>query len=562
MNFRFVRPALGSLLLALTGCVFDPGESKGPARPASDVTTSAPAAPQAKRDTASETTSAAVYERLAVPAHALIAFDYAAIPTPVVDRENYAHFVDNPVFVTAETPVSTFSIDVDTAAYANMRRFLNQGHLPNPDAIRTEELVNYFDYDYPSPRDAEQPFTVHTEIGPSPWHPGRQLLHIGVKGFERAHDALPVANLVFLIDVSGSMAAPDKLELLKSALKLLVPQLRAQDRVAIAVYAGASGIVLEPTPGDQKARIIAALDRLEAGGSTNGSAGIELAYQLARQSFVESGINRVILATDGDFNVGLVDHDALTHRIERERDSGVSLSILGFGSGDYNDALMQSLAQSGNGNAAYIDTLNEGRKVLVDELASTLETIAQDVKIQVEFNPQRVAEYRLVGYESRALAREDFKNDRVDAGDIGAGHTVTALYELTPAGSDDTQIDPLRYGGTVSTRDASSSEVAFVRLRYKRPGESTSREIERPIAASSAIDDLARTSRDFRFSAAVAAFGQILRGGRYTGDFAYDDVLALARAARGDDADGHRGEFLGLVRTAAALSMGTQVSSN
>ena len=562
MKFRFVRPVLGGLLLALTGCVFDPGESKGPARPASDVTTSAPASPQATRDTASETTSAAVYERLAVPAHALIAFDHAAIPTPVVDRENYAHFVDNPVFVTAETPVSTFSIDVDTAAYANMRRFLNQGYLPDPDAIRTEELVNYFDYSYAPPRDAEHPFAVHAELGPSPWHPGRQLLHIGVKGFERAHDALPAANLVFLIDVSGSMAAPDKLELLKSALKLLVPKLRAQDRVAIAVYAGASGIVLEPTPGDQKARIIAALDRLEAGGSTNGSAGIELAYQLARQSFVQSGINRVILATDGDFNVGLVDHDALTHRIERERDSGVSLSILGFGTGNYNDALMQSLAQSGNGNAAYIDTLNEGRKVLVDELAATLETIAQDVKIQVEFNPRRVAEYRLVGYESRALAREDFKNDRVDAGDIGAGHTVTALYELTPAGSGDTHVDPLRYDTPAVKRDGDEREVAFVRLRYKRPGETTSREIGRPILASASIDELARTSSDFRFSAAVAAFGQILRGGRYTGDFAYDDVLVLARAARGDDPDGYRGEFLGLVRTAAALSMGTQVSSN
>ncbi len=476
------------------------------------------------------------------------------LPSEPLDRENYTHFDDNPVHLVAEDPVSTFSIDVDTAAYANVRRFLNHGSMPREDAVRIEELINYFDYDYAPPRTTDRPFAIHTELATSPWNVNRWLLHIGLKGFERNHDELPPANLVFLIDVSGSMQAADKLELLKASMKLLAQRLRAQDRVSIAVYAGAAGAVLEPTPGDQSAKIIAALDTLTAGGSTNGGAGIQLAYNLARQAFMKGGINRVILATDGDFNVGTVNEQALEELIEDERASGVGLSVLGFGTGNYNDALMQKLAQNGNGNAAYIDTLNEGRKVLVDELVSTLEIIAKDVKIQVEFNPAHVAEYRLIGYETRHLEREDFNNDKVDAGDIGAGHTVTAIYELTPADGNKPNIEPLRYGqDRVASPASKSDEIAFVRLRYKQPNESASHLVERAVAKRD-VTSLDATSPNFRFSAAVAAFGQLLRGGRYTGAYDYDDVLELARAARGDDPFGYRGEFLNLVSTASALA--------
>lgn len=482
---------------------------------------------------------------------------YMGWPPPVpADRERYTRFDDNPVQSPASDPVSTFSIDVDTASYARVRRFLDQGQLPHPDAIRTEELVNYFDYAYPAPTDRHKPFAVHLELGPSPWHPERQLLHIGLKGWTRSTAELPPANLVFLVDVSGSMQGPDRIDLLRASLKLLAGQLRPQDRISIAVYAGAAGIVLEPTPGDQRARIIAALDALEAGGSTNGGAGIQLAYALARQHLAPDGINRVILATDGDFNVGMVDQRALERLIARERDAGIGLTVLGFGMGNYNDALMQHLAQTGNGNAAYIDTLNEARKVLVDELASTLEIIARDVKIQVEFNPAAVAEYRLIGYETRHLERADFANDRVDAGDIGAGHTVTALYEITPVGATETLLEPLRYEGArppVAAR-AGGDEIAFVRLRYKLPGAAESRLLEHPVHTRDAIARLDATSADYRFAAAVAGFGQLLRGGRYTGGFGHGDVMALARGARDADPFGYRGEFLGLAGTAAALA--------
>jgi Ca-activated chloride channel homolog len=549
-----------ALVLALfagvvPGCVGDQGrgtEQPRASRPSPAPTTSPAAAPAQESAKLEPIPPQAAMS--AVTGYLQADVERLRAPAAPVDRERYPRFDDNPVYLTLENPVSTFSIDVDTAAYANMRRVLSQGATPNPEAIRTEELINYFDYAYAAPTDRNRPFAVHAELGPSPWHPGRQLLDVGLKGFERDTADRPASNIVFLIDVSGSMASPDKLDLLKAALKLLVPQLRPQDRIAMAVYAGAAGTVLEPTPGDQKARILAALDALSAGGSTNGGDGIELAYHLARQSTIEGGINRVILATDGDFNVGMVDDMALKHLIERERASGVGLTVLGFGTGNYNDALMQELAQAGNGNAAYIDTLNEGRKVLVDELAATLEIIAQDVKIQVEFNPRAVSEYRLIGYETRRLEREDFNNDRVDAGDIGAGHTVTALYELTPTGSKDSQIDPLRYRETAPSPAAASDEIAFVRVRYKLPGTSTSLLIETPVAADSRVERLADTSQEFRFSAAVAAFGQILRGGRYTGKFGYDGVLALARGARGTDPYGYRGEFLGLVSTAAALS--------
>ncbi|MEE4380968.1 MAG: von Willebrand factor type A domain-containing protein [Pseudomonadales bacterium] len=475
--------------------------------------------------------------------------------TVPVDREGYEAFEDHGVLRVGEHPVSTFSIDVDSASYANVRRFLNQGQLPRGDAVRTEELVNYFDYGYPEP-EGDAPFAVYTEVGPSPWHPERKLLHLGLQTERRAPEDVPASNLVFLVDVSGSMQAPDKLELLKASLKLLAARLRPQDRVAIAVYAGAAGIVLEPTAGDRKAEIVAALDQLRAGGSTHGSAGIQLAYALARQSFVEGGVNRVILATDGDFNVGTVNHEALEELVEREREAGVALTVLGFGTGNYQDGLMQRLAQIGDGNAAYIDTLSEARKVLVEELAATLEIVARDVKIQVEFNPARVAEYRLIGYETRALEREDFANDAVDAGEIGPGHTVTALYELALVGEGGALHEPLRYGDEAAarTRAGLDAELAHLRLRYKRPGAEESTLSTHPILAADVRARLADTSDAYRFAAAAAAFGQLLRGGDYTGAFAWDDVAALARDARGADPWGHRGEFLGLVGTAKALT--------
>ncbi len=378
--------------------------------------------------------------------------DALRAPSEPTDREQYAHQDDNPVKRAAEQPVSTFSIDVDTGSYANVRRFLNEGRLPPRDAVRVEEMLNYFDYDYPLPDSRQPPFRVSTELAPTPWNPKTRLLAIGVKGYDVPKTQLPPANLVFLIDVSGSMEAPDKIGLLKPALKLLVRQLRPEDKVAIAVYAGAAGMVLEPTPGSQKAKIEAALDRLSAGGSTNGGAGIQLAYNLARDGFVKDGVNRVILATDGDFNVGTVNFEALKNLVETQRKSGVALTTLGFGTGNYNDRLMEQLADAGNGNYAYIDTLQEANKTLVEQMSATLLTIAKDVKIQIEFNPALVEEYRLIGYENRVLRREDFSNDAVDAGDIGAGHTVTALYEIALKGSGGGLTEPLRYGTTCRNR--------------------------------------------------------------------------------------------------------------
>lgn len=473
-------------------------------------------------------------------------------PVDLVDRENYASIDDNPVHLAAEDPVSTFSIDVDTGAYANVRRFINQGRLPPEDAVRVEEMINYFDYDYPLQTSRMPPFRVTTELTTTPWNPNTQLLQIGIKGYEVAHSRLPPANLVFLVDVSGSMNDPDKLPLLKSALILLSQQMRPQDRVSIAVYAGAAGVVLEPTPGNETATIRAALERLQAGGSTNGGEGIQLAYSLAEQAFMEEGINRVIIATDGDFNVGTVDFEALKDLVERRRDNGVALTTLGFGGGNYNDHLMEQLADAGNGNYAYIDTLNEARKVLVEELSATLAIIAKDVKIQLEFNPSVVAEYRLIGYENRLLRREDFNNDAVDAGDIGAGHTVTALYEIAVVGSEGTLMEPLRYAQERTAITPQGEELGFLRLRYKAPDGDTSQLIETPIRRDQ-HRALTASSERLRFAAAVAAFGQRLRGGRYTGDFGYDQVVRLARGARGDDPFGYRSEFISLVELAGAL---------
>ena len=386
-----------------------------------------------------------------------------------LDTENYANFDDNPVKQVLASPVSTFSIDVDTGSYSVVRRIINSGQLPRHDAVRAEELINYFSYDYPERAEGTTPFTVHKEISVTPWNPNTHLLHIGIKGYEESAANLPPANLVFLVDVSGSMQDANKLELLKTSLQLLTRQLRKQDSVSLVVYAGASGVVLEPTTGNQKAKIITALDRLTAGGSTNGAAGIELAYAMAEQAFIPEGINRVILATDGDFNVGAVNIEQLKDLIKRKRNTGIALTTMGFGAGNYNDALMEQLADIGNGNYAYIDSLNEARKVLVDEMSSTMLTIAKDVKIQIEFNLAVVAEYRLIGYENRVLNREDFNNDKVDAGEIGAGHTVTAIYEIALVGSSGQKMDPLRYQDKLPESDI-TNELAFLRLRYKVPG--------------------------------------------------------------------------------------------
>lgn len=473
------------------------------------------------------------------------------LPSEPLNRENYAHYQSNPVIVAAEHPVSTFSVDVDTGGYANVRRLLEDGRLPPEDAVRVEEMINYFSYAYPQPDDKSVPFSVHTELAPTPWNADSLLLQIGLRGYTPPSAARPAANLVFLIDVSGSMRSPDKLDLLKSALKLLIRQLDGADRIAMVVYAGAAGMVLPPTPGDRHGEILAAVEQLNAGGSTNGGAGILLAYELARQGHIRNGINRVLLATDGDFNVGTVNFEQLIDMVERERAAGIMPTTLGFGTGNYNDHLLEQLADKGNGNYAYIDSLKEGRKVLVEEMQSTLQTIAGDVKAQIEFNPAVVAEYRLIGYENRLLNREDFSNDAIDAGDIGAGHTVTALYEIVLNGSGGRRIAPLRYADSPASDGPHGDELAYLKLRYKLPDESSSRLLEQPVRLSSKT---ATPSADFRFAAAVAAFGQKLRGGGYLGEFDYRAIHTLAREARGRDPHGYRGEFLGLLELAQTLS--------
>ena len=474
-----------------------------------------------------------------------------------VGRDHFEAFEQNTVKLVAEDPVSTFSVDVDTASYSFVRRMLNSGVLPQSDAVRAEELINYFDYDYPLPETREQPFKPTVAVSDSPWAVGRKLLHIGIKGFDIAPTEKPRSHLVFLLDVSGSMDSPDKLPLVKQSMELLLTTLNPEDTVAIVVYAGAAGTVLEPTPVKQKQKILNAMNGLSAGGSTSGAQGIRLAYELARNRFDPKAINRVILATDGDFNVGITDQRELQSFIEREREEGIVLSVLGFGEGNYQDALMQTLAQNGNGTAAYIDTLSEAQKVLVDEATSTLFPIAKDVKIQVEFNPAVVAEYRLIGYETRHLNRVDFNNDAVDAGDIGAGHTVTAIYEITPVGSSARQIEDSRYGPKQKLERA-GDEYAFLKIRYKLPNEDSSRLITRPItrADDTELGGEGVIGREAGFATAVAGFAQILKGGKYTGGYGYDEVMELAQKTKGDDPYGYRTEFIQLVRkakTAAAM---------
>ncbi|PKM24304.1 MAG: hypothetical protein CVV09_15335 [Gammaproteobacteria bacterium HGW-Gammaproteobacteria-13] len=472
------------------------------------------------------------------------------------NREQYQKLAGNPVHAVAETPVSTFSIDVDTGSYANVRRFLNGGQLPPQDAVRLEELVNYFPYAYPLPK-SDVPFGVHTELAATPWNPESRLLRIAIKASDLRVDELPPANLVFLVDVSGSMDRREGLPMVQSTLKLLVEQLRAQDKVSLVVYAGSSSVVLEPTSGSEKAKIRAAIDQLTAGGSTAGESGIQLAYQQAQQGFIDGGINRILLATDGDFNVGISDFETLKQLAADKRKTGVYLTTLGFGTDNYNEQLMEQLADAGDGNYAYIDNLREARKVLVDQLSSTLATVASDVKIQVEFNPAEVSEYRLLGYENRALKREDFSNDKVDAGEIGAGHTVTALYEVVPVGGKG-WLEPLRY--QTAKTDSKTGELAWLRIRYKAPGHNVSKLLEQPIQTAD-TRAISQASEDLRFAAAVAAFAQQLKGDTYTGRFSLADSAELARAAKGDDRFGLRGEFVQLVELAQSLQTATNRST-
>ncbi len=470
--------------------------------------------------------------------------------------DKYDRLFENPFRPVEDYPLSTFSIDVDTASYANVRRFLlEEGRLPPPDAVRIEELINYFDYDYAGPED-DVPFAAHIEAAGCPWKAGHRLVRIGLKGKQIEQDQRPPRNLVFLLDVSGSMNSPDKLPLLKKGMKLLAGQLGENDRVAIVVYASAEGLALPSTSGAEREKIIAALDELQAGGSTAGGAGIELAYRIAQENFIEGGVNRVLLCTDGDFNVGTTSTGDLQRMVEQRAASGVFLSVLGFGRGNLNDAMMETISNKGNGNYAYIDGITEARKVLVEQMGGTLVTIAKDVKIQVEFNPAQVAAYRLIGYENRILAAEDFNDDKKDAGEIGAGHTVTALYEVVPFGEkiDVPSVDPLKYQAPARPRDdaVASKEMLTLKVRYKEPDGDTSRLLEFPLVEGG--DAFGKSSRDFQFASAVAAFGMLLRGSEHRGTATYDAVLEIASAAKGPDVHGYRSELLEMVRRAQSLS--------
>ena len=475
------------------------------------------------------------------------------VAPPAMSREGYDAIAESPFLDVVTAPLSTFAIDVDTASYANVRRFITQQRLPPPDAVRIEELLNYFDYAYPAPTGAV-PFSVNAEVAEAPWNPAHRLVHVGLQGRRIETADLPPANLVFLLDVSGSMNSPDKLPLLKQAFALLVDQLRPQDHVAIVVYAGAAGLVLPSTAGDEQGTINEALDSLEAGGSTAGGEGIELAYAVAREHFVKGGTNRVILATDGDFNVGTSSDGELVRLIEAERESGVFLTILGFGTGNYQDAKMEKLSNAGNGNAAYIDSALEARKVLVNEIGGTLVTIAKDVKVQVEFNPARVKAYRLIGYENRLLAARDFNDDRKDAGELGAGHSVTALYEIVPAGAaeDVGTVDPLKYQRVTATGVAPSGELMTIKLRYKQPEGDVSALITGTIADEGLT--LTQTSDAFRFASAVAELGLLLRESPHQGRADHAALIERARGALGTDVHGYRRDFVALAEAARALA--------
>jgi Ca-activated chloride channel family protein len=499
---------------------------------------------------------------LAVPAETRPRYDapmlqasaHGMLPEQLVERdfhtEEYGRFEEQPFLRAADHPLSTFSIDVDTASYSNVRRFLRDGRLPPPDAVRIEEMVNYFGYSYPEPR-GDEPFSITTELGECPWNAEHQLLHVGLQAKKIRVEELPPSNLVFLIDVSGSMDSPDKLPLVQSSLDLLVEQMRERDRVAIVVYAGAAGLVLPSTSGADKAAIRDAIQSLSAGGSTAGGEGIVLAYDVAMENFLKRGTNRVILATDGDFNVGVSSDGELERLITAKRDKGIFLTVLGFGTGNIKDSKMELLADKGNGNYAYVDHIGEARKVLVEQMGGTLFTVAKDVKLQIEFNPRRVAAYRLIGYENRALRDQDFNDDRKDAGEIGAGHSVTALYEIVPPGAKTRlgDIDPLRYQSRAT--HPASGELATLKIRYKQPDGTTSSRIERAIVEEPSTVD--RASEDFRFAAAVAELGLLLRESEHKDSASYENVLQLARASLGKDDRGERAGFVELVERARSL---------
>ncbi len=473
-------------------------------------------------------------------------------------REGYDNISDNKFLKATDNPLSTFSIDVDAASYSNVRRFLNQGQLPPAGAVRIEEMVNYFHYQYPQPLNNE-PFSINTEIADAPWNKEHKLVLIGLQGKKIPTENLPASNLVFLIDVSGSMQGPERIGLVKASMKMLVDQLREQDKVSIVVYAGAAGLVLPTTSGANKTKIKEAIDNLEAGGSTAGGAGIKLAYKTAKENFVQQGNNRVILCTDGDFNVGESSDDAMERLIEEERKSGVFLTVLGYGMGNYQDAKMQKLANKGNGNHAYIDGITEAKKVLVNEFGGTLFTIAKDVKLQIEFNPAKVKGYRLIGYENRMLAKEDFNNDKKDAGELGSGHTVTALYEIIPVGVNSSflnNVDQLKYQKAVTplTKTSQTTEMMTIKFRYKAPDGDVSKLIEHPLLDKQIM--IEKTSDNFRFAASVAQFGMLLRNSAFKSNASYMDVLSLARKAKGNDEEGYRSEFIRLVESAQLLAKG------
>jgi Ca-activated chloride channel family protein len=474
---------------------------------------------------------------------------------PNFNTESYNFIEENRFHLAKENAVSTFSVDVDKASYSNVRRFLNYGSLPQKDAVRIEELINYFTYSYPQPS-GEHPFSITTEVSACPWNSQHQLVHIGIQGRRISTKNLPPSNLTFLIDVSGSMNTPERLPLVKESMKLLVNELREEDRVAIVVYAGAAGLVLPPTHGDNKRKIIDALEQLQAGGSTAGGEGIELAYKIAQQNFIKNGNNRVILCTDGDFNVGVSSDAELVRLIEQKRKTGIYLTVLGYGMGNYKDSKMEQLANKGNGNYAYIDDLQEAKKTLVSEFGGTLFTIAKDVKIQVEFNPAKVKSYRLIGYENRKLNKEDFNDDKKDAGEIGSGHSVTALYEIVPVGvgNDDKLTDDLKYQSNIIKQEATNSnELMTVKFRYKKPDSETSTYLDVPVLESQGVK-LEKSSDDFRFSAAVAMFGMLLRESEHKGDATYDKTYALAKQSLGDDKEGYRKDFLEMIQKAKSLA--------
>ncbi len=476
------------------------------------------------------------------------------------NTEGYDHITENRFLKVADNPLSTFSIDVDAASYSNVRRFLNEGQLPPAGAVRIEEMINYFRYEYPQPENT-QPFSINTEISDCPWNKDNKLVLIGLQGKKIATENLPSSNIVFLIDVSGSMDNPMKLPLVKTSMKMLVDQLREQDKIAMVVYAGAAGLVLPSTSGADKTKIKDAIDKLDAGGSTAGGAGIKLAYKIAKQNFAKGGNNRLILCTDGDFNIGASSDDDMERLIEEERKSGVFLTVLGYGMGNYQDSKMQKLADKGNGNHAYIDGLSEAKKVLVNEFGGTLFTIAKDVKLQIEFNPAKVQGYRLIGYENRMLNKEDFNNDKKDAGELGSGHTVTALYEVIPVGVKSSfmeKVDKLKYqkNSDLQSKSSQTDEIMTVKFRYKAPDEDVSKLIEHPVIDKQIT--IAKTSDNFRFAAAVAEFGMILRNSEFKSEATFDDVVRLARKAKGHDEEGYRSEFIRLVENAQSLTKGNK----